>query len=72
MLGIPPPYPDRLYGLMRGILKGDFAMDKAFRNALFLTGLPMAVCGLAIGIPALWIAGLGLVVCGWVKSNRRM
>jgi hypothetical protein len=46
-------------------------MDKAFRNPLFLTGLPLAVCGLAITAPALWITGLVLMVCGWAKGKKQ-
>jgi len=46
-------------------------MEKAFRNPLFLTGLPMAVCGVAITAPAFWIPGLVLMVCGWAKANKQ-
>ena len=46
-------------------------MEKAFRNPLFLTGLPLTVCGIAITAPGLWIPGLVLMVCGWVKGNKR-
>ncbi|GID03461.1 hypothetical protein TMM008_06630 [Pseudomonas sp. 008] len=46
-------------------------MDKAFRNPMFLTGLPMAICDLAITAPGLWIPGLGLMVVGWAKGNKR-
>lgn len=65
------PFTGRLDGLMREILKGEGAMDKAFRNPMFLTGLPMAICGLAITAPGLWIPGLGLMVVGWAKGNKR-
>lgn len=65
------PLSDRLNGLMRELFKGEGAMDQAFRNPIFLTGLPMAICGLAITAPGLWIPGLGLMVVGWAKGNKR-
>jgi hypothetical protein len=46
-------------------------MEKAFRNPLFLTGLPLAVCGFAITAPAFWIPGLVLMVCGWAKAKKQ-
>jgi hypothetical protein len=56
---------------MREVLKGDIAMERAFRNPLFLTGLPLAVCGLVITAPGLWIPGLVLMVAGWAKGKKR-
>ena len=47
-------------------------MEKAFRNSLFLTGLPLAIYGAAINSPGLWIPGLVLMVAGWAKGNRRV
>ena len=46
-------------------------MEKAFRNSLFVTGLPLVVCGVAINAPGLWITGLVLMICGWAKANKR-
>ncbi|WP_236318838.1 hypothetical protein [Pseudomonas canadensis] len=46
-------------------------MDKAFRNPLFLTGIPLAICGIAITAPALWIPGLVLMVCGLAKGKKQ-
>ncbi|CRM94495.1 hypothetical protein [Pseudomonas sp. 22 E 5] len=46
-------------------------MDKAFRNPLFLTGIPLVICGIAITAPALWITGLVLMVCGLAKSKKQ-
>ncbi|MDD0999290.1 hypothetical protein M5G20_25965 [Pseudomonas sp. TNT2022 ID1044] len=46
-------------------------MEKAFRNPLFLTGLSLAICGVAITAPGLWIPGLALMVAGWTKGNKR-
>ncbi|WP_223480315.1 MULTISPECIES: hypothetical protein [unclassified Pseudomonas] len=46
-------------------------MEKALRNPLFLTGLPLAVCGFAITAPGLWIPGLVLMVCGWAKGKKQ-
>lgn len=45
-------------------------MKKAFQNPLFLTGLPLTICGFAITAPGLWITGLVLMVAGWAKRNR--
>jgi hypothetical protein len=56
---------------MRFVLKGVVAMEKAFRNPLFFTGLPLAICGVAITAPGLWIPGLVLMVAGWAKGNKR-
>jgi hypothetical protein len=56
---------------MREILNGDVAMEKAFRNPLFLTGLPLAICGVAFTAPGLWIPGLVLMIAGWAKGNKR-
>jgi hypothetical protein len=66
------PFTGRLHGLMRVILNGDVAMEKAFRNPLFLNGLPRVVCGLAITAPGLWIPGLVLMVAGWAKRKKRV
>ena len=46
-------------------------MDKAFRNSLFLTGLPLAICGIAITAPGLWIPGLVFMVIGWANRDTR-
>lgn len=46
-------------------------MDKAFRNPLFLTGIPLVICGIAITAPALWIPGLVLMVCGLAKNKKQ-
>ncbi|MDF9773697.1 hypothetical protein [Pseudomonas baetica] len=43
-------------------------MEKAFRNPLFLTGLPMAICGLGIGFPAFLILGLASMVTTWGRG----
>jgi hypothetical protein len=65
------PLIGRLYASMREILKGEGAMDKAFRNSLFLTGLPLAICGIAITAPGLWIPGLVFMVIGWANRDTR-
>lgn len=45
-------------------------MKKAFRNPLFLTGLPLTICGFAITAPGLWIPGLVLIVTGLGTRKR--
>lgn len=51
--------------------QGEIDMEKTLRNPLFLTGLPLAVCGVAITAPGLWIPGLALMLCGWAKSSKK-
>jgi len=46
-------------------------MEKVFRNPLFLTGLALGICGLAITAPGIWIPGLALMVAGWAKGSKR-
>jgi len=45
-------------------------MKKAFQNPLFLTGLPLTTCGVAINAPGLWIPGLVLIVAGLATKKR--
>ncbi|WP_330207493.1 hypothetical protein [Pseudomonas sp. AM14(2022)] len=45
-------------------------MKKAFQNSLFLSGLPLTVCGVAITAPGLWIPGLVLMVAGLATRKR--
>ncbi|MDL5602011.1 hypothetical protein QS468_55520 [Bacillus subtilis] len=45
-------------------------MKKAFQNPMFLTGLPLTICGVAITAPGLWIPGLVLMVAGFAKGKR--
>jgi len=66
-----PPFIGRIYGLMRYVLKEVVAMERAFRNPLFLTGLPLAICGIAITAPGLWIPGAVLMIAGWAKGSKR-
>jgi hypothetical protein len=56
---------------MSQVIYGIDAMEKAFRNPLFLTGLPLAICGVAITAPALWIPGFVMMVAGWASGNKR-
>ncbi|WP_165557429.1 hypothetical protein [Pseudomonas sp. BGI-2] len=57
-------------------------MDKAFRNAMFLTGIPLTICGFSFGLtgllnestlsymaPGLLIPGLAFMLIGWMQSN---
>lgn len=44
-------------------------MKKAFQHPLFLTGLPLTICGAAITAPGLWIPGLVLMIAGFAKGN---
>lgn len=46
-------------------------MEKAFRNPLFLTGLPLAICGVAFTAPGLWIPGLVLMITSQVMVASR-
>jgi hypothetical protein len=45
-------------------------MKKAFLNSLFLSGLPLTVCGVAFTAPGLWIPGLVLMVAGLATKKR--
>ncbi len=45
-------------------------MKKAFQNSLFLSGLPLAVFGVAITAPGLWIPGLVLMVAGLATKKE--
>ncbi|WP_192560247.1 hypothetical protein [Pseudomonas allokribbensis] len=45
-------------------------MKKAFQNPMFLTGLPLTICGVAITAPGLWIPGLVLMVAGFTIGKR--
>jgi len=49
---------------------GEASMKKAFQNSLFLSGLPLTVCGVAITAPGLWIPGLVLMVAGLATKKR--
>ncbi|QKG65835.1 hypothetical protein HP062_09700 [Pseudomonas sp. B14-6] len=58
-------------------------MDKAFRNPMFLTGIPLAICGSSFGLtgllneatfsdmaPGLLIPGLAFMLIGWMQRNK--
>lgn len=45
-------------------------MKKAFQNPLFLTGLPLTICGVVINVPGLCIPGLVLIVAGLATKKR--
>lgn len=58
-------------------------MDKAFKQPMFVVGLPLAVCGLAFGLdgllvsgtfayvaPGLLIPGLAFMLIGWLQRNK--
>lgn len=58
-------------------------MDKAFRNPLFLCGIPLAICGFSFGLtglltegtfayvaPGLLIPGCAFMLIGWMQRNK--
>lgn len=58
-------------------------MDTAFRNPMFLTGIPLAICGFCFGLtgllyeatfsdmaPGLLIPGLAFMLIGWIQRNK--
>lgn len=60
-------------------------MEKAFRNSLFLSGLPLAICGFTFGLnglltehtfaymaPGLLIPGVALMLCGFMQTRKRV
>lgn len=46
-------------------------MEKAFLNPLFLSGLPLTICGFVVTAPGLWIPGMVLMVCGLAAGKKR-
>ena len=64
-------------------LEEEVAMDKAFRNPLFLCGIPLVVCGFSFGLtglladgtfayvaPGLLIPGGAFMLIGWMQKNN--
>lgn len=47
-------------------------MDNAFKQPLFVVGLPLLVVGVSTANIAFWLPGLVFMVIGWSKrsSNR--
>jgi hypothetical protein len=58
-------------------------MEKAFKQPLFVTGIPLAVCGFVFGLnglltehtfaymaPGFLIPGVVLMLCGWMKARK--
>lgn len=58
-------------------------MDKAFKQPMFVVGLPLAICGLVFGLngllisgtfayiaPGLLIPGLAFMLIGWLQQNK--
>lgn len=58
-------------------------MEKAFRNSMFLVGLPLAICGFTFGIngmitehtfayvaPGLLVPGVVFMFIGWMQSRK--
>ncbi|WP_285424853.1 hypothetical protein [Pseudomonas sp. efr-133-TYG-103a] len=58
-------------------------MEKAFKQPLFVTGIPLAICGFCFGIsglfiektfaymaPGLLIPGLIFMLIGWMQRNK--
>ncbi|UST86948.1 MULTISPECIES: hypothetical protein [Pseudomonas] len=58
-------------------------MDKAFKQPMFVVGLPLAICGLVFGLngllasgtlayvaPGLLIPGLAFMLIGWLQRNK--
>ena len=75
--------PAGTYGLIGKILEWNRTMDKAFKQPIFLVGLPLTICGFVFGItgllasgtlayvaPGLLIPGLVLMAIGWQKRDK--
>lgn len=58
-------------------------MEKAFKQPMFVVGLPLTICGFVFGLtgllasgtfayiaPGLLIPGLVLMVIGWLRRDR--
>jgi len=58
-------------------------MDKAFRNSMFLVGMPLAICGISFALtgiltertfafiaPGLLIPGVVFMLIGWKQSRK--
>lgn len=58
-------------------------MDKAFKQPMFVVGIPLAVCGFVFGLnglitertfayiaPGLLIPGLAFMLIGWMQRNK--
>ena len=58
-------------------------MDKAFKQPIFVVGIPLAVCGFAFGLsgllveqtlayvaPGLLIPGVVLMLIGWMRRDE--
>lgn len=58
-------------------------MGKAFKQPMFVVGLPLAICGLVFGLngllvsgtfayiePGLLIPGLAFMLIGWLQRNK--
>ncbi|MCR8931882.1 MULTISPECIES: hypothetical protein [unclassified Pseudomonas] len=58
-------------------------MDKAFKQPMFIVGLPLAICGFVFGLtgllasgtfayvaPGLLIPGLVFMLTGWLQRNK--
>ncbi|MEX3776611.1 hypothetical protein [Pseudomonas sp. MYb118] len=46
-------------------------MDNAFKQPLFVVGLPLLVIGISTGNTAFWVPGLVFMVIGWTKRSKR-
>ena len=75
--------PAGTYGLIGKILEWDRAMDKAFKQPMFVVGLPLTICGFVFGLtgllvsgtlayvaPGFLIPGLVFMVIGWQKRDK--
>jgi hypothetical protein len=58
-------------------------MDKVFRNPMFITGVPLVICGFGVGLNdllrgatfsyialGLLIPGLALMLIGWIRRDK--